>query len=58
MVFIGGQYYPISGISLPALPKSADRNAPRSILVDGLGHTEDLIGENSIPKGANGRMRI
>ncbi|KUJ07594.1 uncharacterized protein LY89DRAFT_766264 [Mollisia scopiformis] len=51
MVFIGGQQDPIAGISLPDLPESPDRQAPRSIVAPGGAHTGDMMGQMIAPKG-------
>lgn len=56
LLFIGGQYGPFSAISLPNLPVSSDRNAARSILVDGLGHGGDMAGTYVLPKGVSANL--
>ena len=56
MVFIGDQYDPMSGDSLPNLPESPDRNAPRTILVDGFRHTSDVFGQAVLRRGMNANL--
>jgi hypothetical protein len=52
LVFINGQWDPIAGASVvPGLVEVADRNKARSLVVNGLAHTEDLMGESLLPRG-------